>query len=84
MTDVSEEISSQVNDVVRRHLRFFEGDSVPLTEDLAGLGLDSLRAINLLLDLEETFALMFPDEMLTAETFKTRSSLERAIAVLKG
>lgn len=67
---------------LREHLPL-AGD-VELTPDvlLADLGLDSLELVSLLLHLEETFAIMFPDELLNNETFATASSLWSAIAGL--
>lgn len=70
--------------VVGRHLDPPVVDR-PLPEDvpLAQLGLDSLASINLLLDLEDTFEVSFPDEMLTPETFRTVGSLRAAVERLR-
>ena len=49
------------------------------TASLIELGLDSMAAIELVLDIEETLGVQFPDEMLVAETFATFRSLEIAV-----
>jgi acyl carrier protein len=51
-----------------------EGELTPAT-DLYDLGLDSLRSVQLLLALEDTWDISIPDDMLTAETFRTPGSL---------
>jgi len=69
--------------VLRKHLRFIDHKhEFPLETNLIELGLDSMSAVNLLLDIEMTFDLTFPDAMLTAETFRTASTLVRAIQSL--
>jgi acyl carrier protein len=52
-------------------------DGKPLAADmtLTELGLDSLGMVTLMLELEETFGISFPDESLTPETFATGRSL---------
>jgi acyl carrier protein len=42
---------------------------------LANLGLDSLGTVGLLVELEEAFNVVIPDESLSAETFATPKSL---------
>lgn len=71
--------------VLRRHLRLMATDEpIPVDGDLVSIGLDSAGMINLLLDLEETFAISVPDRLLTPETFRTRATLERVVATLAG
>jgi acyl carrier protein len=50
--------------------------------DLAELGLDSMSALNLLLDMEDEFDVQFPEEYLTADVFSTLATLATAILVL--
>ncbi|MBE1582286.1 acyl carrier protein [Nonomuraea angiospora] len=49
----------------------------PISPDLslADHGVDSLAAVSLLLDLEETFGVAVPDHMLTASMFATPAGL---------
>jgi acyl carrier protein len=77
-------IQQDVLAVLRRHLRDLqEEEPVPLETHLRDLGLDSMGAVNLLLDLEQTFQVVFPDELLTEETFRSAASLSRALASLQ-
>jgi acyl carrier protein len=77
MTRTDDEISRKLEAVLRPHLRFLEGNA-PLTPDqpLGDLGLDSMAAVNLLLDLEQAFDVQIPDDLLSAETFETLASVE--------
>jgi acyl carrier protein len=69
--------------VVREHLRFLDAtDPLPPDANLRELGLDSLAAIDLLLDLEQTFGVVFPDQLLTEETFRTARNIAGAVALL--
>jgi acyl carrier protein len=54
----------------------------PLTEDshLRDLGLDSMRSIDLLFDIEDVFAVTLSDEDLNDTTFETAGSLWRTIS----
>ena len=69
--------------VVRKRLKFLDA-AQPLNPEanLRQLGLDSLAAIDLLLDLEQTFRVVFPDELLTEETFRTAGNLASAVEQL--
>ncbi len=69
--------------VVRNHVSFLRAeDPLPPEKSLRELGLDSLAAIDLLLDLEQTFGVVFPDEELTEETFRTTANIARAVVRL--
>jgi acyl carrier protein len=79
----STEIRSTVLTVVRKHLKYLPGEESLAPEDeLDRLGLDSQSAISLLLELEQAFSIMFPDELLTVATFRTPQSLEEAVRSL--
>ncbi|MEW2193673.1 phosphopantetheine-binding protein [Streptomyces microflavus] len=77
--DIGRMWDGRFEEVLRRHLP--AGDSVELRADheLSKLGLDSLEIIRLLLDMEESYAIAFPDERLTGETFQTVASLWAAL-----
>lgn len=64
------------------HLPYAEGGELAESDELAALGLDSMGVVQLLTDLEETYGLELPDEMITEETFETVGSLWRAVAGL--
>lgn len=57
---------------------------IDMDEDLLDLGLDSLTAVELLLELEGAFDITFPDDMISGETFRTGRTLRRAILDLQG
>lgn len=69
--------------LLRRHLAYV-GD-MPLTadSDLRALGLDSMRAIELLFAVEDTFGVVIPDERLTDATFATGGALWSVIEELR-
>lgn len=67
----SAELSAAVATVVRKHLQDWSRDDIPLASPLSELGLDSMSAVNLVLDLESAFSILFPDEVLTPERFET-------------
>jgi len=77
MSMTTDAFSQKLQAVLRRHLRFLEPGAA-LTPDsaLGALGLDSIAAVNLLLDLEQAFGVQIPDDLLSAEAFETLASLE--------
>jgi acyl carrier protein len=58
------------------------GGPVLAEASLVELGFDSMNLVNLLLDLEETFDVVFGEEQLSAETFSTPGTLWEATAAL--
>jgi acyl carrier protein len=70
-------------ELVKRRLKYLPKE-VALDPNvlLKDYGLDSAAAIDLLLDLEDTFGVMMPDEYLTSETFATLNSLQSALLPL--
>ena len=80
---IPDEISRKILAILREHLRFVSEDpEFPMDTNLEKLGLDSMSAIDLLLNLEQTFEILFPDSMLTVETFRTATTLEEAVRSL--
>jgi acyl carrier protein len=67
--------------VLRHHLTYLAPDA-PLSPDapLKELGLDSMKAVDLVFDLEDELHIALPDEAMTAATFATAGSLWRALA----
>jgi methionyl-tRNA formyltransferase len=79
----ADEITDKLLIVLQQHLRSSnDGQAFPMDTELGVLGLDSLKAVDLLLGLEDTFEITFPDSMLTEETFRTASTLRDAIQTL--
>lgn len=77
------DISTQFEEVLRRHLRSAKADSINYEVELAQLGLDSMTAVAVLLDMEKTFNIRFPDDMLVEGTFRTAGRLKEAVQLLR-
>lgn len=81
---MTDEFAVRLHDIVRMHLR---GPSdvrpaqgpLPGDVSLVSLGLDSVSAVNLVLDLEDTFGIEFGDQMLTDATFQTLQTLTSTV-----
>ncbi len=76
-------VTEKLLEIIHKQIKFPEGAAnIPMDTELQALGLDSMGAINLLLDLEDSFDIAFPGSLLTEETFKTADSLSKAIQSL--
>jgi acyl carrier protein len=64
------------------HLRTVPGDVDWSSASLPDLGLDSMTAIELVLHIEDTFGVQFPEELLVRETFATFPALCAAVESL--
>jgi acyl carrier protein len=69
-------------EILRHHLPLSDGITIAADRALSDLGLDSLAIVGLVFDLEEAFAVVFPDALVSPDTFATAGSLWRAIAGL--
>jgi acyl carrier protein len=71
--------------ILRKRLKYLEPDAaLPDDAALQELGLDSMQAVELLLDLEDELGIVLPDEAMTAETFATPGSLKAAVLASVG
>jgi acyl carrier protein len=77
-----DDITTQFEEVLRRHLRSAKADSIYEVE-LVQLGLDSMTAVAVLLDMEKAFGIRFPDDMLVEGTFRTAGKLKEAVQKLR-
>ncbi len=78
-----DQMTAKLCSILREHLKFVSADrELQMTDELAELGLDSMGAVGLLLDLEGAFSITFPDPMLVPETFQTVGTLRDAIKSL--
>jgi acyl carrier protein len=61
-------------------------DQVPLPRDvnLRELGLDSVKAITMLVEVESTFGIVIPDDLINERTFGTIERLSLTIRSLQG
>ena len=66
-------------ELLRRHLSVPADQKLGPADELVQWGLDSLRTVQLLLDVEERYAIAIPDERLRADTFSTGASLWRVV-----
>jgi acyl carrier protein len=78
-----DDITTQFEDVLRRHLRSAKTEPIKYDVELAQLGLDSMTAVAVLLDMEKTFNIRFPDDMLVEGTFRTAGRLKEAVQMLR-
>jgi acyl carrier protein len=66
--------------LLRKHLKYLRQDQVLQAEDdLKLLGLDSLAAIDLLLDVEDQYGVTLPDKYLTDNTFSSAGALHSVV-----
>jgi acyl carrier protein len=78
-----DDITTQFEQCLRRHLRLVKPDSINYDVDLMQLGMDSMTAVALLLDMEKTFNIRFPDDMIVEDTFRTAGALKKAVQLLR-
>ena len=78
-----DDITTQFEEVLRRHLRSAKTDSIDYDKELAQFGLYSMTAVALLLDMEKTFQIRFPDDMLVEGTFRTAGRLRDSVQMLR-
>ena len=78
-----DEITRRVRQCLYKHLEFVEaGADFDMSGELRTLGLDSMNAIALLLDVEKEFEINFPDDLLAPETFATGNGIVAAVRKL--
>lgn len=74
---------STLKELVVEHIAALDSvDQVDEQSDLAALGLDSMSALNLLMDMEDEFNVEFPEEYLTAEVFQSPATLAAVVSAL--
>ena len=78
-----DDITTQFEEAIRRHLRSGKPNALNYDTELVQLGLDSMSAVAVLLDMEKTFNIRFPDEMLVEGTFRTAGKLKEAVQLLR-
>jgi acyl carrier protein len=67
-------------EVLRNYLTLVDPvDTIPPDVPLSDLGLDSMSAIELVLHLEDEFAVVFPDDMLQPPLFRSAQVLQCAL-----
>jgi acyl carrier protein len=71
-------------DLLRPFLKYAGTRPVTAESSLHELGLDSMRAIELLFAIEDSYGVAMPDELLTDATFATAGSLWTAVRSMRG
>lgn len=79
----SGEITRAVGAVVRRHLPEDVAGSIVSDATLTDLGLGSLAVAELIVDLEQTFGVEFPEHMVVPETFRSVETIAAAVQALR-
>lgn len=65
-------IDEKLRDVLRNHLPTDSATAAFQPDDtLVDLGIDSLRLVELIIDLEDSFQIVIPDEEMLAKNFNT-------------
>ncbi|HEY0514078.1 MAG TPA: phosphopantetheine-binding protein [Thermoanaerobaculia bacterium] len=84
MADMTmDDLGERLTRLLRKQLTFLApGQELAPEASLRELGLNSMNAINLLLEIEEEFGVVVPDELLVADTFQNRVTLVGVIASL--
>ncbi|HEY7211253.1 MAG TPA: phosphopantetheine-binding protein [Bryobacteraceae bacterium] len=84
MTDAgNENFDRRFNDVLLQYLRSLSNlEEVPAGTDLMKLGLDSMAAVSLLLDLEEKFGVVFPADTINVQLYSSAEVLRSALLAL--
>jgi acyl carrier protein len=74
---------TQIRDILTEHGRLpVEVDSLSDTDDLYESGLTSHASVNVMLALEDTFDIEFPDSLLRKGTFESVAAIRTALASL--
>jgi acyl carrier protein len=81
---VNESLNAAIRNVLRDHARLpVEIDQVDDHADLFQAGMSSHASVNVMLALEDTFDVEFPDRMLTRTVFESVAGIAAAIGELQ-
>lgn len=81
---MSPQLVAEVRSVLRRHARLsVDVDTLAIEADLFDAGMTSHASVNVMLALEDAFAVEFPDAMLRREVFESVASISAAIHELQ-
>ncbi|MFD0635645.1 acyl carrier protein [Catenulispora yoronensis] len=82
-TEVNEQtVAFRLRALVAEQLHQAAADTDWDTATLADLGLDSMTAIELVLAIEDTFGVPFPEDLLVRETFSTLAELAAIVEAM--
>jgi len=78
-----DDVVAKTAESLKEHLRLLQdGREIDPAVKLTEYGLDSMKAIDILLSLESGFGITFPDKMLSESTFSTLTSLSEAVQLV--
>jgi acyl carrier protein len=78
-------LNADIRRVLSEHARLpVNVDSLGDDQDLFAAGMSSHASVNVMLALEDTFDVEFPDNMLKRSVFESISGISSAIAALQG
>lgn len=81
---MSATLSSEIRNVLRDHARLpVDVESIEDGADLFQAGLSSHASVNVMLALEDSFDIEFPDAMLRRSVFETIASIAGAVTELR-
>ena len=80
---MSAEVTTKIRQVLKEHGRLSkDAESIPEDADLYQAGMTSHASVNVMLALEGTFDIEFPDHMLKRSVFESLSAMRAAIEEL--
>lgn len=81
---MSATLSAEIRQVLDQHARLpVDARSIDEHADLFQAGMSSHASVNVMLALEDTFDVEFPDEMLTRSVFESVAAITSAISQLR-
>jgi len=81
---MTDDVNTRIRDVLRDHARLpVDVDTLDEHADLFQAGMSSHASVNVMLALEDTFDLEFPDRMLTRSVFESVAGIAAAISELQ-
>ncbi len=81
---IMQQVLGEVLTIVRRHQPPAAVDKSSNADDeLAGLGIGSLELVGLILDVEQTFSIAYPAELMDGSTFRTARSIAESVVRLR-
>jgi acyl carrier protein len=79
-----DDIMRSVMDVARRHVKAEDASALDDPDaDLSAIGVDSLEMVSFIFDLETSFSIEFPADMIVPETFLTMGTVADSIRAVR-
>jgi acyl carrier protein len=81
---MTDPLRTAIRTVIREHARLpVDVETIADDDDLFQAGMSSHASVNVMLALEDTFDIEFPDQMLKRSVFESVSGIENAVASLQ-